>query len=245
MADNKPTPHHMDVSLVCELIRNQSSQSQRILWLLEELGVEYNVVHHFRKPADDSIAPFRSPESIKAIGSYGKAPILTTGSADGNRYILESDPKCTYLLRKFNTADKFGMHSGNWIRDEILNCYLTTFVRSVWFILFIDFDIVRNGVANWFDGPEMREIPTILDGELKNAPEGGYFIGSIPGKADIMMEFPMSFVKHRNWVDLENEFPRLDEWLKRVYDRPAWKRGLEKGNGSYDLSVFPKRAETS
>ncbi|TEY85092.1 hypothetical protein BOTCAL_0017g00040 [Botryotinia calthae] len=219
MADNKPTLHHLD-----------HSQSQRILWLLEELGVEYNVVYHFRKPADDPIAPFRSPESLKALGPYGKAPVFTTGAADGNRYIPEGDAICTYLLRKFDTEDKFGLNSGDWVRDETLNCFnLTTF----------------NGVVNWFDGPELREILTILDGELKNAPEGGYFMGKNPGRADIMMEFPMSFVKHRNWVDLEKEFPRLDEWLKRVYDRPAWKRGLQKGNGSYDLNVFPKRAVTS
>ncbi|KAF7883934.1 hypothetical protein EAF00_011246 [Botryotinia globosa] len=235
MADNKPTLHQLD-----------HSQSQRILWLLEELGVEYNIVDHFRKPADDPIAPFHAPESLIALGPYGKAPVLTTGAADGNRYIPESDAMCTYLLRKFDTEDKFGLNSGDWVRDEILNCFnLTTFVRSAYFFLFFDLDFIRNGVVNCFDGPELREILTILDGELKNAPEGGYFMGKNPGRADIMMQFPMSFVKHRNWVDLEKEFPRLDEWLKRVYDRPAWKRRLQKGNGSYDLDVFPKRAITS
>ncbi|KAF7912491.1 uncharacterized protein EAF01_001512 [Botrytis porri] len=196
MTDNKPTLHHFD-----------HSQYQRILWLLEELGVEYNVIYHFRKPVDDPIVPFRSPESLKALGPYGKAPVLTTGTANGNRYTPESDAICTYLLRNFDTED-------------------------------------RNGKVEWLDGPELRELLTILDEELKNAPEGGYFMGKNPGRADIMMKFPMSFVKHRNRVDLEKEFPRLDEWLKRIYDRPAWKRGSQKGNGSYDLNVFPKRAVT-
>jgi glutathione S-transferase len=45
-------------------------------------------------------------------------------------------------------------------------------------------------------------------------------------------------VKHRNYVDLEKEFSALDGWLKRVYERPAFKRSLEKGNG-YDFSKLP------
>jgi glutathione S-transferase len=66
-------------------------------------------------------------------------------------------------------------------------------------------------------------------------------MGEHPGRADIMLEYPISMAKHRNWVDLKKEFPGLDEWLQRVYDRPSFKRSLEKGNG-YDLSVFPKIA---
>lgn len=52
----------------------------------------------------------------------------------------------------------------------------------------------------------------------------------------------MNFIKHRGGIDLENMFPRLDEWLKIAFKRPAWKRGLGRGNGFYDLGVFPKRA---
>jgi glutathione S-transferase len=73
---------------------------------------------------------------------------------------------------------------------------------------------------------------------LKEGPKGGFFMGENPRRADILMEFPMSMVKHRNYVDLEKEFSALDGWLKRVYDRPAFKRCLEKGNG-YDFSKLP------
>jgi glutathione S-transferase len=110
-------------------------------------------------------------------------------------------------------------------------------------MLYIDFGMIKNGDgpgSGYMDGPELRQILGHLERELKDGPEGGFFMGKEPGRADIMLEFPVSFCKHRSWwVDLKNEFPVLDAWLQRCYDRPAFKRSLEKGNG-YDLSVFPR-----
>lgn len=87
-----------------------------------------------------------------------------------------------------------------------------------------------------FDGPELRTQLANWERELVDGPKGGFFMGEHPGRADFLLEYPISMIKHRSWVDLP---PRLDEWLKRVHDRPAFKRSLEKGNG-YDLNVFPK-----
>jgi len=100
-------------------------------------------------------------------------------------------------------------------------------------ILVMDFGIVKNRASNTFDRPELRSILKDLERELKEAPAGGWFVGPRPGSADILLEFPMSTVKHRNWVDLKSEFPPLGPCLKKVYGRDAWKRSLEKGNG-YD-----------
>jgi glutathione S-transferase len=109
-------------------------------------------------------------------------------------------------------------------------------------LLYLDFNAIKKGDGpggKRFDGPELRSILGDLERELNEGPPGGFFMGKEPGRADIMLEFPMSMIKHRNWVDLKSEFPELDKWLERVYSREAWKRGLEKGNG-YDLSVFPR-----
>jgi glutathione S-transferase len=100
-------------------------------------------------------------------------------------------------------------------------------------MLYLDFNSIKKGDGpggKRFDGPELRSILRDLERELKDGPSGGFF----------MLEFPMSMIKHRNWVDLKSEFPGLDKWLERVYSREAWKRGLQKGNG-YDLSVFPQK----
>lgn len=108
----------------------------------------------------------------------------------------------------------------------------------------LDFGLIKNGEGPFgkrFDGPELRAQLVDLERELTEGPKGGFFMGEHPGRADIMLEYPVSTVKHRMWADLPKEFPKLDEWLQRCYDRPAFKRSLEKGNG-YDLSVFPKTA---
>lgn len=112
----------------------------------------------------------------------------------------------------------------------------------------IDFGMLQTGreelgpAAKRFDGPETRSILKDLERELKEGPPGGYFGGKHPSRADIMIEFPMTSIKQRKTVDLKAEFPLLDEWLERVYSRPAWKRCIEKGNG-YDMTIFPQRPQ--
>jgi glutathione S-transferase len=107
-------------------------------------------------------------------------------------------------------------------------------------MLSLDLGMIRTE-GKWTAESELRGILGNLQRELKEGPEGGkaFFMGKEPGRADILVEYQMSTIKHRNWVDLAKEFPMLDQWLQRCYDRPAFKRSLEKGNG-YDLSVFPK-----
>lgn len=113
-------------------------------------------------------------------------------------------------------------------------------------MMMLDFGLIRNGseemgpAGKRFDGPEMRAVLREVERELREGPEGGYFMGKHPGRADIMFEFPLSSIKQRGYLDLKAEFPLLDEWLERVYSRPAWKRGIEKGNG-YDLTIFPRK----
>ncbi|CZR57823.1 related to glutathione S-transferase III [Phialocephala subalpina] len=226
MADDKPTFHHMNA----------------------ELEIPYSLVNHLRNPMNDPQRPFLSPPSLQATGPYGKAPTLFTSKKDGERYIPESSAIATYLIRTFDTEDKFGLKNGDWIRDEMLmSLAQTNLQRAGMVMLMLDFNILRNGEveklgerAKRCDGPELRMMLGQVERELKEGPEGGWFMGKQPGRADIMMEFPLSMIKHRNWVDLKTEFPALDAWLERVYNRDGWRRGIEKGNG-YDLSVFPQR----
>jgi glutathione S-transferase len=108
-------------------------------------------------------------------------------------------------------------------------------------MLTMDMGIIRPAAgpaSGYFKGPDMKKVLRDLTRELKEGPKGGFFMGEEPGRADILFEYPISMVKHRNWVDLK-EFPDIDAWLQRVYNRDAWKRGLEKGNG-YDLGAFAK-----
>lgn len=112
---------------------------------------------------------------------------------------------------------------------------LTDFSKAMGVMLMFDCKEVVNGESDEWDGPNLRSTLGDLEREMRNGPEGGYFMGERPGRADILLEFPMAMVKQREWVDLESDFPILNQWLERCYGRDAWRRGLEKGNG-YDLS---------
>ncbi|APA13174.1 hypothetical protein SS1G_14077 [Sclerotinia sclerotiorum 1980 UF-70] len=232
MADNTPTLHHLS-----------DSQSQRILWLLEELSIPYTLQLHTRNPPSHPTAPYHSPPSLASLGPKGKSPLLVTGARDNHRYIPESLAIATYLIRTFDVSDKFGLRDGDWVRDEMLmSMLLTELVFSSTVMLMLDFQSLGNGPGakgKMFDGPALRKTLGDLEKELKNGPEGGFFMGSHPGRVDIMAEFPLAMIRQRKWVDLATEFPALNEWLDRCYERPAWKRSIEKGNG-YDLSSFPK-----
>lgn len=133
------------------------------------------------------------------------------------------------------------------MRDEVLvSMCSTSLMRFVGFLLYLDVGVIQNA-KGLIAGPEagLKEFLGHLQNELRKGPGGGFFMGKEPGRADIMLEFPISSIKHRDWVgDFKKEFPDLNAWLMRVYDRPAWKRALEKGwDGVYDLSVFPKIKE--
>lgn len=112
---------------------------------------------------------------------------------------------------------------------------LTDLSKAMGVMLMLDSKEIFNGESDEWDGPNLRAVLGDLERELVNATAGGYFMGEQPGRADIMFEFPMAMIKQRGWVDLESDFPVLNQWLGRCYAREAWKRGLGKGNG-YDLS---------
>jgi glutathione S-transferase len=72
-----------------------------------------------------------------------------------------------------------------------------------------------------------------LDEELG---EQEYFMGKEPGRADFMISWPLDMISQNGWIDV-TRFPKVKAWHERCHARPAWKRGLEKGNG-YVLTCF-------
>jgi glutathione S-transferase len=223
------------------LTTSQSSQSQRILWLLEELQIDYNLIPHTRNPANHPTGPFQSPDSLKEAGPYGHAPLLITGAADGHRSIPESSAIATYLLRTFDTSDRFGSKNGDWIRDEVI-CSMISTNASNRFALFLDFGIIQTApgpMAALVTGPRAFAAFTDLERELKEGPKGGYFMGEQPGRCDFLLEWQVAMATQRGWVELKKDYPGLSGWWERVQSRDAYKKALEKGNG-YDLNIFPK-----
>jgi glutathione S-transferase len=92
--------------------------------------------------------------------------------------------------------------------------------------------VVYSALHKQFSGPELHLYFQYLDDQLDGQ---DYFMGSNPGRADFIISFPVDNCVAINILDLD-KYPRLQKWHGRCQARPAWKRGLEKGNG-YDLSI--------
>jgi glutathione S-transferase len=224
----------------------QNSQSQRILWLLEELEIPYNLSLHYRQKSGPRKA--RAPPELAEIHPLGKSPQLVT--ADG-RIIAESAAIAAYLITTYDTAKRFQGDGGrnDWIRDESLTSFAGASMGPIEAMkLFLDIatlqtPLLLRPLVRWmtgmidhaFTGPELKQMLKYLEGEL-----GGqeYFMGKEPGRADFMLSFPMDMAVAFAWFDL-GEYEGLKGWRERCQAREAWKRGLEKGNG-YDMGFVMK-----
>ncbi|MDZ7789276.1 MAG: glutathione S-transferase [Xanthomonadales bacterium] len=213
----------------------ENSRSQRVLWLLEELGVDYEIQHYQRDPKT-SLAP---PE-LRAIHPLGKSPIIT----DGDRVLAESATIIEYLARTCG--------GGNWAPQPDEPAYWDF---SYWMhyaegslmpplLLKLVFDKVRTGapllarpiaagiagqVNRSFIGPQIRAHFEFVDGHLA---EHEWFAGNSITAADIQMSFPLEAALARGTID-ESAFPNVAEYVHRFQARPAYQRALEAG-GDYD-----------
>ncbi|KAG0646431.1 Glutathione S-transferase 3 [Hyphodiscus hymeniophilus] len=220
-----PTLHHLD-----------DSQSQRILWLCEELriayGFEYTLVNHFRDKKT-----IRAPPELQKIHPLGKSPILV--AIDGT-VITESSVIASYLLKTYDTDGKFA--TDNWLRDDILVSFSGTSLGLTMTIeLFVDIAVsqtpwplsyipkaLQRSVRNGFTTAEFKKSFTYLEKELG---EHDWFNGRELGRSDIIMSWPFDNIGQRGWFDLKKDFPKLGAWRERILNREAWKSAIEKGNG--------------
>lgn len=224
-----PTLHHLN-----------NSQSQRILWLCEELSIAYNfeytLVNHYRNKKTH-----RAPPELESIHQLGKSPILVT--ADGTA-LVESCAIAAYLLKTYDTSNKFGTE--DWLRDETLVSFAGTSLGNVTMIeLLVDIaakqtpwplsyitKAIRRGLQKTFTTAEFKKAFTYLEKELG---DNEWFNGKELGRSDFIMSWPFDNIAQRGWFDFK-EYPKIAAWRQRIQSRDAWKRALEKGNG-YDLTL--------
>jgi glutathione S-transferase len=186
------TSHHLSKGTT--LTKHQNSQSQRVLWLLEELQIPYNLVHHTRNPPSHPTAPFLAPTSLKSLSQFGKAPLLVTGPGDGSRSIPESLAIVTYLIKTFDHEDKFKLQSGDWIKDEILCSHISSNLgKESAITMMLEMNVLGIGkYGKSLEGASYRKVLGELEIMLKDGPEGDYFGGEELSRADILLEFPLA-----------------------------------------------------
>ena len=204
-----------------EIHHLNNSRSQRILWLLEELGVPYKIVPYQRE------ATRLAPASLKAIHPLGKSPVIR----DDGHVVAESAAIVEYLVRKYDKDGKLAPpvdpSSAEW---RAWNHWLHFSEGSAMLPLMLKLYASRLGDAAKPLEPrihsEIENHVGFLDRELADRP---WFLGDELSAADIQLSFVPQVAKLLYGLD---KFPKLAGFLTRVYARPAWQRGLEKG-GTY------------
>jgi len=214
----------------------ENSRSQRVLWLLEELGLEYEVKRYARDP-QTSLAP---PE-LRRIHPLGKSPVIT----DGDLTVAESGAIVEYLVERHGEG-RFIPAAGT--PERLRYTYWMHYAEGSAMpplLMKLIFDRVERGPMPFFVKPVARAIarkvkggfiePQItrhldwMESELGDRP---WCAGSAFTGADIQMSFPLEAAAARGGLNARRQ--ALMGFLERIHARPAYKRAVERG-GPYAL----------
>lgn len=214
----------------------ENSRSQRILWMLEELGVEYEV-RRYERDKKSNLAP---PE-LKQIHPTGKSPVID----DDGVVVAETGAILEYLVAKHgngrmipaaDTPERlrytYWMHAGE---GSVMPFMVMSLVFSKvetsapWFIRPIATAIAGQVRASYI-GPSVNAMLAHMEAELGKS---AWFAGDELTAADVMMSFPLEAASKR--VEMGSSYPKLTDFVKRVHARPQYQAALKRG-GPYDYA---------
>jgi glutathione S-transferase len=196
-----------------------NSRSQRVLWLLEELGIDYEVVRYAR-----DAKTMLAPDALKRIHPLGKSPVIE----DGARVLAETGAITEYLVATHgpHLAPERGTDA-YWRYVYWLHYAEGSAMAPLLLKLVLD----RMGPLGWpargFVRTQLKLHLDYLEGELAGSP---WFVGDTFSAADVMMSFPLEVAVSRAGLDATR--PKLWDVLARLHARPAYRRALERG-GAY------------
>lgn len=214
-----------------------NSRSQRILWLLEELGAPYEIQRYQRDPET-----MLAPPDLRAVHPLGKSPVLV----DGDLTLAESGAIVEYLGDRYGAGTLIPAHG----TPERLRCnYWLHYAEGSAMpplLLKLVFQHVEQAPMPFFVRPVAKSIsakvqdsfvdPQIalhLDYLEDELAKNTWFGGDAFSVADVQMSFPLEGAAARAGLDAGR--PRLWAFLERIHARPAYKRALERG-GDYALA---------
>ncbi len=214
-----------------------NSRSQRVLWLLEELGVPYDIVRYERDPNT-----MLAPAALKRVHPLGKSPVIT----DDGQTIAETGAIIEYLLGRYGegrlvpqrgTADYlryiYWLHyaEGSAMTPLLLKLIFTRIAEQpAPLIVRPVLKQVSRRLQQVLADPQLELHITYWEGELSKSE---WFAGNEFSAADITMSFPVEAAASR--AHFGTKYPKLQGFLGRIHARPAYRRGLERG-GPYSYA---------
>jgi glutathione S-transferase len=213
-----------------------NSRSQRVLWLLEELGLEYEVKRYQRDPKT-----MFAPATLRAVHPLGKSPVLS----DGPLTLAESGAIVEYMADRYGVGRLAPLHGtpervpylywihyaeGSAMPPLLLKLIFSRLPQPPMPLLLRPLArAISNGVSSRLIDPALKNHLDFMESELATR---DWFAGREFSAADIQMSFPLEAARARGGLDATR--PRLMNFLERIHARPAYGRALEKG-GPYEL----------
>jgi glutathione S-transferase len=205
----------------------ENSRSQRILWLLEELGLPYEV-RRYERDGKTMLAP---PE-LRRVHPLGKSPVIEdepgSESGAGGRVVAETGAIVEYLVEK--AGGRLGPPAR---RDAVLRYrHFIHYAEGSLMPPLLAMLVVRR--LGLLGRPARAPLQRMFDQHLawleSELAGRAWFAGDDFTAADVMMSFPLEAARHR--AGLDSRYPHLLDWLERIHARPAYAAALKKGGPS-------------
>lgn len=213
-----------------------NSRSQRVLWLLEELGLDYEV-KRYQRDAKTMLAP----PALRQVHPLGKSPVIT----DGDITVAESGAIVEYLIDHYGalklapaagTAERrrytYWLHfaEGSAMSPLLMKLVFNHIEKAPMpFFAKPIAKAIAKKTKDSFINPQIKQHLDYIEAELGKST---WFAGDEFSGADIQMSFPLEAAAARGGLDAK--YPKATAFLKRIHARPAYKRALERG-GEYSL----------
>ena len=214
-----------------------NSRSQRVIWLLEELGVNYEIKRYQRDPKT-----MLAPKSLLKVHPLGRSPVIT----DGNLTIAESGAIIEYLIDRYDVESKLAPAIGTPTR--LRYTYWLHFAEGSAMsplLMKLVFDHIEKAPMPFFAKPIAKAISkktkaSFIDPQIKahldyiedELGKSTWFAGGRLTGADIQMSFPLEAAAAHG--GLNETDPRITCFLRRIHGRAGYERALERG-GDYNL----------
>jgi glutathione S-transferase len=215
-----------------------NSRSQRILWMLEELGLDYEI-KHYQRDRETMLAP----QSLKEIHPLGKSPVIS----DGDIVVAESGAIIEYLAQTYGRGLLIPPPESAEYRQYIYWLHFSEGSLMPPLLLKIVFDKINTSPMPFFIKPVARGISTKVMTSFVNPNIDNnfayiddylagheWFAGDSLSGADIQMSFPLEASAARGVIG--EKYPHIADYVSRFQARPAYQKALEAG-GEYDYSM--------